>query len=126
MSFNTHTTSEYEQATAFKRLQLRLLRRFMRYAVTHSIAVVAVSKGIASDAQIFSMASNLHIVYNPVDVWRFNPRYVKPQKLAAIPADTRLIIFVVRFVFEKRLDVLIEAFRRVRACFDAKSALVCR
>lgn len=125
VSIHNHASTLYHYATGIKRLKWAVLRRLTRYALPHANAVVAVSHGVASDAEsFFSLTAQPLVVYNPVDLKCFEARYEKPPALVATSTETRWVVYVGRFVAQKGLDVLIDAFRHVRTCFDAKLALV--
>lgn len=102
----------YDFAT-YHRLISPLLRRVWRRAA----AVVANSQGLRDLAQRFDPTVPIRVIPNGVDPQRFAP----PEKRAWEPAR---LLFVGRLVYQKGLDVLLEALAGVPASLPWQLTLV--
>jgi glycosyltransferase involved in cell wall biosynthesis len=95
----------------------------VRWSYPRADAVVAVSDGVADDLarRLRVPRSRIHVVPNPIvtpDLADLARRRVDPTSFAA--GAVPVILGVGRLTMQKRFDLLIEAFARVRRRHDAR------
>lgn len=109
-------------AKGLRRLKLEAIRGAMRWAFRRADALIAVSAGVAKDMhdELGLHDCNIEVIYNPVvDGEATDPA---PEFLAW-PFDrdgVPVIVFAGRLAAEKRLDLLLKAFVRVRETRPAR------
>ncbi|MBL8176008.1 MAG: glycosyltransferase family 4 protein, partial [Bryobacterales bacterium] len=81
-------------------------------------AIITVSEYVRSRAIRLNVhAGNVHVVWNGIDLDKFRPGVFDKDEMRrefSIPAETKLILSVGRFVPSKRQDLLVSAFRKLR------------
>ena len=92
-----------------------MAKRIWRFMLRHASTVVACSDGLRQEALQLEARANVITIHNGIDVDRFSadvdPEFRWPLELNG----KRIIINVAQFEFRKGHDILLTAFRKVRA-----------
>ncbi|HYG04845.1 MAG TPA: glycosyltransferase [Stenotrophomonas sp.] len=111
-------------AKGLRRMKLEAIRWTMRWAFRKADALVAVSAGVAKDMhdELGLQGCNIEVIYNPVvdGGEAAAPEVPKPIAWPFDLDDVPVIVFAGRLAPEKRLDLLLRAFTRVRAARPAR------
>lgn len=113
-------------ARGLRRLKLQVLSFLMRHLYPRADQLIAVSNAVANDMQIELglEPESIRVIHNPIVLPTFDDMIRQ-----AVPwpwPDHRLptIVFVGRLSLEKRLDLLLESFVRVRRHVDCRLLIV--
>ncbi|WP_374276230.1 glycosyltransferase [Azonexus sp.] len=106
-----------------KKFRLNLVKFIMRIFYPHSDHVVAVSAGVADDLMkcVRLDKDKIKVIYNPIITADFRELIDQPIdiRLGVLPEVTRKIIFIGRLCKQKRPDLLLNAFFKLRKKVDA-------
>ncbi|NDA62692.1 MAG: N-acetyl-alpha-D-glucosaminyl L-malate synthase BshA [Chitinophagia bacterium] len=95
------------------------------FSINESDAITAVSKNLRDETyRYFDIKKEIEVIYNFVDVNRFNKKPLDAFRKVIAPDDEKIIIHASNFRKVKRTDEVIKVFARVRAALPAKLLMV--
>jgi N-acetyl-alpha-D-glucosaminyl L-malate synthase BshA len=97
----------------------------INYSLNQSDAVTAVSESLKRDTQhIFNFENKIDVIPNFVDIERFSKKPKEHFKLAVAPNNERIIVHTSNFRPVKRVDDVVETFRRIQEKIPARLLMV--
>ena len=97
----------------------------VEFSINSSNGVTAVSEDLRKDTlEHFNITRNIHVIPNFVDFRRFKKQRKDHFKKAICPGGERLIVHTSNFRKVKRVDAVLEIFKKVKAVMPAKLLLV--
>jgi len=95
------------------------------FSINESDAITAVSKNLRDETyRYFDIKKEIEVIYNFVDVNRFNKKPLDAFRKVIAPDDEKIIIHASNFRKVKRTDEVIKVFAKVRSALPAKLLMV--
>ncbi|MEO6844350.1 MAG: N-acetyl-alpha-D-glucosaminyl L-malate synthase BshA, partial [Ginsengibacter sp.] len=95
------------------------------FSMNESAAVTAVSKNLRDETyKNFKMEKEIEVIYNFVDVKRFNKIPVTPFKQVIAPNDEKILLHASNFRKIKRVEDVVSVFAKVNQVIPSKLLLV--
>ncbi len=95
------------------------------FSINESDAITAVSDNLAKETyNNFAIDKEIQVIYNFVDVKRFNKKPIDAFKRAIAPNNEKIIVHASNFRKIKRVDDIVKVFARIGAALPAKLLLV--
>lgn len=95
------------------------------FSINESDAITAVSKNLRDETyRYFDIKKEIEVIYNFVDVTRFNKKPLDAFRKVIAPDDEKIIIHASNFRKVKRTDEVIKVFAKIRAALPAKLLMV--
>ena len=97
----------------------------INYSLSQSDAVTAVSESLKRDTQqIFHFENEIEVIANFVDIERFSKKPREHFKLAVAPNNERIIVHTSNFRPVKRVQDVVETFRKIQEKIPARLLMV--
>jgi N-acetyl-alpha-D-glucosaminyl L-malate synthase BshA len=95
------------------------------FAINHSDGITAVSDSLRKDTIAnFKISKPIEVIPNFIDLSRFSKKPKDHFKKAIAPLDERLLVHTSNFRKVKRVQDVVEVFRKVKAVIPAKLLLI--
>lgn len=95
------------------------------FSMNESDAITAVSKNLRDETfRNFKMEKDIQVIYNFVDVKRFNRKPIEPFKKVIAPNGEKIVLHASNFRKVKRVDDVIKVFIKVNGQIPSKLLLV--
>ncbi len=95
------------------------------FSMNESDAITAVSKNLRDETfRNFKMEKDIHVIYNFVDVKRFNRKPIDAFKKVIAPNDEKIILHASNFRRVKRVDDVVKIFIKINEEVPSKLLLV--
>lgn len=95
------------------------------FSIEESDAITAVSNNLRAEThKYFSIQKEIHVIYNFVDVARFNKRPLSPFKTLIAPNGERILVHASNFRAVKRVNDVIDIFAEVVKEIPAKLLMI--
>ncbi len=95
------------------------------FSINHSDGVTSVSADLRKETyETFDIKTEIEVIHNFVDLSRFHKQKKDHFKRIICPEDEKLLVHVSNFRKVKRVDDIIEVFRKVREKIPAKLVLI--
>jgi N-acetyl-alpha-D-glucosaminyl L-malate synthase BshA len=95
------------------------------FAINHSDGITAVSDSLRKDTLAnFKISKPIEVIPNFIDLSRFSKKPKDHFKKAIAPLDERLLVHTSNFRKVKRVQDVVEVFRKVKAVIPAKLLLI--
>ncbi len=113
-------------AKGLVRAKLALIRNAMRFLVPHADGIVAVSRQVAADLQreLRLGVDRVCVIHNPVVTPDFENLICEQCDLPWPRDNIPVIVFVGRLSREKRIDLLLDAYRNIRRDMHVRLLIV--
>ncbi len=97
----------------------------INYALHHSDGITAVSESLRRDTlNLFDLRKDIEVITNFVDIQRFSKKPKEHFKLAVAPNGERVVIHTSNFRKVKRVDDVVEIFKRIQEKIPARLLMV--
>lgn len=95
------------------------------FSINESDAITAVSKNLREETyRFFDIRKEIEVIYNFVDVKRFDKKPLDAFRQVIAPDNERILIHASNFRKVKRIDDVIKVFAKVQAALPAKLLMV--
>ncbi|MBX3240434.1 MAG: N-acetyl-alpha-D-glucosaminyl L-malate synthase BshA [Chitinophagaceae bacterium] len=95
------------------------------FSINQSDAITAVSENLKQETySYFKIEKDIHVIYNFVDVKRFSKRPIDAFRKVIAPDNERIVLHASNFRKIKRIDDVIQIFRRLNEVVPSKLLLV--
>ena len=95
------------------------------FSINESAAITAVSENLKEETyRSFSIQKEIHVIYNFVDVTRFNKKPIDAFRQVIAPNGEKIIVHASNFRKVKRVDDVVRVFAAIRKEMPAKLLMV--
>ncbi|MBU3743369.1 MAG: N-acetyl-alpha-D-glucosaminyl L-malate synthase BshA [Sediminibacterium sp.] len=95
------------------------------FSINESDAITAVSRNLRDETyRYFDIKKDIEVIYNFVDVNRFNKKPLDAFRKVIAPDDEKIVIHASNFRKVKRTDEVIKVFAKIRSALPAKLLMV--
>ncbi|MGH8588347.1 MAG: glycosyltransferase, partial [Gammaproteobacteria bacterium] len=103
----------------------RLIRRYLAFFYNRCSVVITPARALQRELLEHGLRRPVHVLSNPIDLRRFSTTVHKAALRARFGMDRPTAVHVGRLVEQKRVDVVLEGFARLRAGgFDAALMII--